>query len=170
VTVGGVWVGNRIYWPLELVTIIDWTAVAKLHSLQFTTAYSQLCLHHSSGNILHRQTFCVLELAPSFSAPINEYQKHTNNVFGGVKRGRYVGLTSLPPSVSRLSRKCVSFSEPCGLQWHVTRDSFISLYSFDYQMMGLKKASDSGDWPKVNAEKTKYMLCRQTAECKYSFR
>jgi hypothetical protein len=37
----------------------------------------------------------------------NEYQKHkNNNVLWGVKCGGCAGLTTLPPSVSRLSRQC----------------------------------------------------------------
>jgi hypothetical protein len=36
----------------------------------------------------------------------NEYQNHANNVAWGVNRGRCVGLTTLQPSVSRLSRQC----------------------------------------------------------------
>jgi hypothetical protein len=45
----------------------------------------------------------------------NEYHKQQNdNVLGGVKCGRCVGLTNLPPSVSRLSRQCgiLSISHP----------------------------------------------------------
>jgi hypothetical protein len=49
----------------------------------------------------------------------NEYQKQKNNVSEGVERGRCVGLTTLPPSVSRLSIQCgiLNISELC-------RDSF----------------------------------------------
>jgi hypothetical protein len=36
----------------------------------------------------------------------NEYQKHKNNVSGEYSSGRCVGLTTLPPSMSRLSRQC----------------------------------------------------------------
>jgi hypothetical protein len=44
----------------------------------------------------------------------NEYQKHTNKCFCGVERGQCVGLTTLPPSVSRLSRLCwfLNVSQP----------------------------------------------------------
>jgi hypothetical protein len=44
----------------------------------------------------------------------NECQKQTNNVFWRVKRCRCVGLTALPPSVSRLSRQCgiLNISQP----------------------------------------------------------
>jgi hypothetical protein len=36
----------------------------------------------------------------------NEYQKQKINVSGGVKRNWCIGLTTLPPSVSGLSRQC----------------------------------------------------------------
>jgi hypothetical protein len=44
----------------------------------------------------------------------NEYQKHTNNVSGRVERGLYVGMTTLPQSMSRLSRQCgiLNISQP----------------------------------------------------------
>jgi hypothetical protein len=44
----------------------------------------------------------------------NEYQKQKNNVSGGVERGRCVGLTTLPSSVSRLYRQCgiLNISQP----------------------------------------------------------
>jgi hypothetical protein len=54
-------------------------------------------------------------------------QKWVPGIFLGVKRGRRVGLTTLPPSVCRLSRKCESLdlSRPYGPSWPVNRNSFL---------------------------------------------
>jgi hypothetical protein len=44
----------------------------------------------------------------------NEYRKHKKKCFWGVKCGRRIELTTLPPPISRLSRHCgiLNISEP----------------------------------------------------------
>jgi hypothetical protein len=48
----------------------------------------------------------------------NEYQKHTNNISGGVKRGRCVGLTTLLSSVILLANNLGSLTSHKPLELH----------------------------------------------------
>jgi hypothetical protein len=59
----------------------------------------------------------------------NEYQKQKNNSSWGIEPGRRVGLKTLPPSVSQLSRQCwiLDISQSYKLQQAWYKDSFFLL-------------------------------------------
>jgi hypothetical protein len=63
----------------------------------------------------------------------NEYQEDS----WGVKRGRRARLTTLPPSVSRLYRRCESLdlSHPYGPSWLVTRIALLFTYLRNMKVM-----------------------------------
>jgi hypothetical protein len=62
----------------------------------------------------------------------NEYRKHYKKYFWGVKCGRCVGLTPLPPSMSPLSRQCgiLNISQSYRPPRPVTRIALILLYFY----------------------------------------
>jgi hypothetical protein len=64
----------------------------------------------------------------------------SNRRFWGVKCGRCVDLTSLPPSVSRLSRQCgiINISQPCRPPWPVTGTALLFLLSLTAFLKFLK--------------------------------
>jgi hypothetical protein len=94
----------------------------------------------------------------------------TDNVFGGVKSGRCIGLTSLPPSVSRLSRQCgiLNISQPYRPPWTVpgiallyfTRSGYDSRrYQFFWDVVGLKRG------PLSLVSTTEELLERKNSSC-----
>jgi hypothetical protein len=63
----------------------------------------------------------------------NEYRKHKKKCFWGVERCRCIGLTTLPPSISRLSGQCgiLNISRPYRPPRPVTGTAFLYLEPYE---------------------------------------
>jgi hypothetical protein len=109
------------------------------------------------GVFLSIYLFLLAALDPGIHSASNrnEYQEQRNKCFWGIKCGRCEGLTTLPPSVSRLSIQCVilNISQPYRPPRPVTG---IALLYFTLKLHGLS--------PRVNYEYTD----RATAACQRS--